>query len=187
MSVRRHPARRHPARRHPAHRHPAHRDPAGPGVPARSAGARNDAPGTARADRGSGAVITVFFAVVVLGLAAFIVDGGMAIAQRERAMDIAEQAARYAAQDLDEEALRSGAAVGINFDNCDARVTEFVGAIRLTSASVAHRNCEREAEDAVTVYVVVTYRPVFAGVLFNTLTTEGRATAYADTGAPPAP
>ncbi|MQS08204.1 TadE/TadG family type IV pilus assembly protein, partial [Streptomyces alkaliphilus] len=60
-----------------------------------------------RADRGSGAIIAVFFAVVVLGLAAFIVDGGMAIAQRERAMDIAEQAARYAAQDLDEETLRA--------------------------------------------------------------------------------
>ncbi|GAB3117453.1 pilus assembly protein TadG-related protein [Streptomyces calidiresistens] len=145
------------------------------------------APDTARDDRGSGAIIAVFFAVVVLGLAAFIVDGGMAIAQRERAMDIAEQAARYAAQDLDEEALRAGGTVGINFDNCPARVAEFVGEVSLSSASVTGHDCTAHPPDEVGVEIVVTYRPVFAGVLFNTLQARGSATARADTGTPPAP
>ena len=52
-------------------------------------------------DRGSGAGAVIIFALVFLSLAAFVIDGGMSISKRERAADIAEQAARYAAQDID--------------------------------------------------------------------------------------
>lgn len=56
-------------------------------------------------DRGSGAGAVIIFALVFLSLSAFVIDGGMSISKRERAADIAEQAARYAAQDIDREAL----------------------------------------------------------------------------------
>ena len=51
----------------------------------------------AERERGSVAVFTVVFAVAVVFLTALIVDGGIAMNARERAADIAEQAARAAA------------------------------------------------------------------------------------------
>lgn len=59
------------------------------------------------ADRGSGAAAVIIFAIVFMALAAFVVDGGLSISKRERAADIAEQAARYAAQDINIEQLRA--------------------------------------------------------------------------------
>ena len=60
-----------------------------------------------RSDRGSVAVFTVVFAVAVVALTALIVDGGVALNARERAADIAGQAARAAASDIDIVALRT--------------------------------------------------------------------------------
>ena len=60
-------------------------------------------------DRGSGAGAVIIFALVFLSLSAFVIDGGLSISKRERAADIAEQAARYAAQDLDTEGIYEGA------------------------------------------------------------------------------
>ncbi|MFD0070515.1 pilus assembly protein TadG-related protein, partial [Streptomyces sp. NPDC127574] len=45
-------------------------------------------------DRGSGAGAVIIFALLFLSLSAFVIDGGMSISKRERAADIAEQAAR---------------------------------------------------------------------------------------------
>jgi Flp pilus assembly protein TadG len=59
-------------------------------------------------DRGSVAVFTVVFAVAVIFLTALIVDGGNAMNARERAADIAGQAARAAADDISPAALRAG-------------------------------------------------------------------------------
>jgi Flp pilus assembly protein TadG len=52
------------------------------------------------ADRGSVAVFTAAFAVTVLLLIGLLVDGGNALNARERAADVAEQAARAAVTDL---------------------------------------------------------------------------------------
>ena len=52
-------------------------------------------------ERASIAVFTVVFAVAVVLLTALIVDGGIAMNAKERAADIAEQAARAAAGDID--------------------------------------------------------------------------------------
>lgn len=57
-------------------------------------------------DRGTVALFTTIFAVFVLILAGLLVDGGVAIHARERAADIAEQAARAAADDIDLNYLR---------------------------------------------------------------------------------
>ena len=57
-------------------------------------------------DRGTVAMFTTIFAVFVIALAGLVVDGGLAIHARQRAADIAEQAARAAADDVDVAYLR---------------------------------------------------------------------------------
>src|SRR5436309_9154746 len=66
-------------------------------------------------DQGSVAVFTAVFALAVLFLVALLVDGGSALNARERAADIAEQAARAAATDLNLASLR-GAAGAVTID-----------------------------------------------------------------------
>jgi Flp pilus assembly protein TadG len=66
---------------------------------ARSRGARGVVP-PGDGDRGSVAVFTAVFAFTVLLLLGLLVDGGNALNARERAADIAEQAARAAVTDL---------------------------------------------------------------------------------------
>ena len=58
-------------------------------------------------DRGSVAVFTAVFAIAVIFLTALIMDGGIAMNARERAADIAGQAARAAAGDIDVGALET--------------------------------------------------------------------------------
>ena len=58
-------------------------------------------------DRGTVAMFTAIFALFVILLAGLLVDGGLAIHARQRAADIAEQAARAAADDIDVGLLRS--------------------------------------------------------------------------------
>lgn len=59
-------------------------------------------------DRGSVALWVVIFTFAVMVLATFVVDGGQLMNARERAADMAEQAARATANDIDITALRSG-------------------------------------------------------------------------------
>jgi hypothetical protein len=58
-------------------------------------------------DQGTVAMFTVIFALFVILLAGLLVDGGLAIHARQRAADIAEQAARAAADDVDVRLLRT--------------------------------------------------------------------------------
>ena len=59
-------------------------------------------------DRGSVSLWVVIFAFVTLALLILVVDGGQVIVAKSRAADIAEQAARAAADDIDPAALRGG-------------------------------------------------------------------------------
>ena len=69
-------------------------------------------PARARGERGSVSVFTAVFAIAVIFLLALILDGGSALNAKERAMDVAGQAARAAADTIDLQALRaSGRAV----------------------------------------------------------------------------
>ena len=65
-------------------------------------------------DRGTIAMFTAIFALFVIMLAGLLVDGGLAIHARERAADIAEQAARAGADDIDVAALRQGGEPTVN-------------------------------------------------------------------------
>lgn len=59
-------------------------------------------------DRGSLSMFAVLLSLGVFMLAGLVLDGGTAIAARQRAADVAEQAARYGADEVDVPALRAG-------------------------------------------------------------------------------
>ncbi|MFJ9670764.1 TadE/TadG family type IV pilus assembly protein [Streptomyces sp. NPDC101221] len=136
-------------------------------------------------DRGSGAGAAIIFALVFLALAAFVIDGGMSISKRERAADIAEQAARYAAQDIDREALYDdvGGPAPINYENCDARVKAFAAEMNMTGADIAATHCVAADADRVQVEVQLTYSPVFTGAFYGgDVVVHGRAAAENEVG-----
>jgi Flp pilus assembly protein TadG len=136
-------------------------------------------------DRGSGAGAVIIFAIVFLSLSAFVIDGGMSISKRERAADIAEQAARYAAQDIDREALydNEGGPAPINFQNCDARVKTFAREMNMTVADIAATHCVAANAQEVEVEVQLTYSPVFTGMFYGgDVVVHGQAVAENEVG-----
>ncbi|WP_431043801.1 Tad domain-containing protein [Streptomyces sp. P1-3] len=135
-----------------------------------------------RGDRGSGSAAVIVFAVLFLAVAAFVVDGGMSISKRERAADLAEQAARYAAQDLDIEELRrsKGEHAYILYQNCDERVRAFA---REAGEDVTSARCTSASAQAVEVEIQLTYKPVLTGLFYSgSITVSGTAKAESLTG-----
>src|SRR6266700_550025 len=90
--------------------------PGGAGGPAGAAGAAGAGAGRAL-QRGSISMFVVIFTIAVLMLAGLVYDGGLAIAARQRAADIAEEAARAGANAVDVDALRSGASLRLDEAN----------------------------------------------------------------------
>ncbi|MEU3841748.1 pilus assembly protein TadG-related protein [Streptomyces sp. NPDC028635] len=136
-------------------------------------------------DRGSGAGAVIIFALVFLALSAFVIDGGLSISKRERAADIAEQAARYAAQDIDKEALYDnvGGPAPINYQNCDARVKTFAREMDMTGADIAATHCVAADAQRVEVEVQLTYSPVFSGMFYGgDVVVHGQAVAENEVG-----
>jgi Flp pilus assembly protein TadG len=135
-------------------------------------------------DRGSGAIAVIIFAMLFVALAGFVVDGGMAISKRERAADLAEQAARYAAQDIDVAALRNSTQKGgtppILLDNCQGDVRHYLQTAGVASSDVEQAGCDRTKSTAAVVYVFVqiTYKPMLSGFLADR-TWTAKATASA--------
>jgi len=136
-------------------------------------------------DRGSGAGAVIIFALVFLSLSAFVIDGGLSISKRERAADIAEQAARFAAQDIDRDALydNKGGPAPIKFEECDARVKDFARGMKMTGADIAATHCVAANTQQVEVEVQLTYSPVFTGVFYGgNVVVHGRAVAENEVG-----
>jgi Flp pilus assembly protein TadG len=133
-------------------------------IPSRLARVRGDR------ERGSVAVFAVIFAIAVVFLTALIVDGGIALNARARATDIAGQAARAAADDIDIAVLRDQGQVQIAAGACgtaNALVSQYAqqdsgGVNRVTSAIM--RSCATGGDTA-TVRVTITTAPLIAGVL----------------------
>ncbi|MET9442929.1 pilus assembly protein TadG-related protein [Streptomyces sp. NPDC006610] len=136
-------------------------------------------------DSGSGAGAVIIFALVFLTLSAFVIDGGLSISKRERAADIAEQAARYAAQDIDREALydNEGGPAPINYENCDARVKAFAREMNMTGADIAASRCVTATAEVVEVDIQLTYSPVFTGLFYGgDVVVHGQAVAENEVG-----
>jgi hypothetical protein len=136
-------------------------------------------------DRGSGAGAVIIFALLFLSLAAFVIDGGLSISQRERAADIAEQAARYAAQDIDRDALYDGTGgpAPINFENCGDRVRAFAQEMGMSGPDIAASQCLAADAQQVEVEIQLTYRPVLTGMFYGgSVTVRGRSVAESVVG-----
>lgn len=136
-------------------------------------------------DRGSGAGAVIIFALLFLSLAAFVIDGGLSISQRERAADIAEQAARYAAQDIDRDALYDGTGgpAPINFENCGDRVRAFAQEMGMSGPDIAASRCVAANAQQVEVEIQLTYQPVLTGMFYGgSITVRGRSVAESVVG-----
>ncbi|MGW5352087.1 pilus assembly protein TadG-related protein [Streptomyces sp. NPDC004031] len=134
-------------------------------------------------DRGSGAIALLIFALLFVTLAAFVVDGGRVLSTRERAADLAEQAARAAAQDIDVNALRSGANLGktapILYGNCQRDITRYLLSAGVSKQDVGRASCHGNAR-RITVTVKISFQPMVTSLFaLDHHTVTGTATAEA--------
>jgi Flp pilus assembly protein TadG len=146
-------------------------------------------------ERGSIAVFTALFAAAVLALLALLVGGGSALNAKERADDIAEQAALAAANDVNIAALRVNPAdVTIDWNTACGYATQVVreysadASDDVLSATVVscgepgagNVNPGENPVSTAMVSVQVTTKPVFPG--FPSLTMTATQTATIDCG-----
>jgi hypothetical protein len=136
-------------------------------------------------DRGSAALFVAIFAVPMIFMAGLVIDGGAALEARQRASDIAEQAARAAAGQCDVALLRS---LG------DCRITSQTGAETaarpylddsVTSWSLVRtREVDPGQYHGVQVTATITFQTTLLGIVprFRTLTITETAEAVAVTG-----
>jgi Flp pilus assembly protein TadG len=129
-------------------------------------------------DRGSLTLFFAIFAIAAFAMLSLLVDGGTAINARERANDIAEQAARAAANTIDIAALRgTTGAVQIGPGACAAAysiVRQYQTASH-TTANMTGCSAAAGATQAI-VQVSVTTAPVIP-MFFPSFTEVGTATA----------
>src|SRR5215471_1231318 len=144
-------------------------------------GARHGGAGPG-AERGSVTVFVVFFALVALALASLLVDVGNAMNAQERAADLAEQAARAAANAIDVADLRSGT-VAIDQTRACADASNLIQAYAAASRVHAAMTgpCTYPSPRQVTVYVSVTTAPLVS-TFFGRFTMKAHETACAEFG-----
>lgn len=141
----------------------------------------------AERDRGSVAVFTVVFAVAVVLLTGLILDGGIAMNARERATDIAGQAARAAAGDIDVGALQTTGRAVIAQGACaiaDQLIQRYAqldsgGVDKVDTATMVSCNAAAGSEQA-TIQVQITTQPL-VGVLGG-FTETGTQSAVSECG-----
>lgn len=117
-----------------------------------------------RDDRGTLSLFVVLFTPVVVLLAGLLVDGGIAINARQRAADVAQQAARAGANDLNVTALRSGL-VRLDPTACNV-ATEFVS--RYAGVGAVPGGCTFvtvNGRPGIRVYATVTVHSQFLGIV----------------------
>jgi Flp pilus assembly protein TadG len=135
-------------------------------------------------DRGSVSLWVVIFAFITIVLLGLVVDGGQVMIAKSRAADIAEQAARAAADDIDPATLRAGQ-VAIARDACGAAgpaaglVTTYAKGVGVTASM---QSCAvgtgPGGAPAVTVGVQVSVRAAIPSGLFNAISVSASETAY---------
>jgi Flp pilus assembly protein TadG len=139
-------------------------------------------------DRGSVSLWVVIFAFTTIALLILVVDGGQVMNAKSRAADVAEQAARAAADDLNVASLRSGSGVTLAGDACDPGgpaanlVAVYAKGIPGTTATMT--SCEETAAQPLTVTVTVTVNatPALPVGVFKTITATATESAYVACG-----
>jgi Flp pilus assembly protein TadG len=138
------------------------------------------APGPDR-DRGTIALYTVLFTPVVFLLAGLLVDGGLAIHARQRAADMAEQAARAGANQIDEDALRATGEPAIDTGRACPEALALLAEFDTATAGPAE--CvPTTAEVTVTVTIRVELQLLSIAPGFHHFTMTSTASAHPDTG-----
>ena len=142
-----------------------------------------------RGERGSFTFAIVFWALMVMMLAGLVVDGGLAISERQNAGDIAEQAARAAANDLDQNALRAGRYVLVKGNGpCDqakavAAASDAIAVVTSCDSSGTLRLAGGQVVPVVTVKIQIPYSPVLLGMFYDgTVIANAAATAHPQPG-----
>ena len=137
-------------------------------------------------------VFVVLWSLVIVMVAALVIDVGLAISQRERAADLADQAARAEAQNLSTDSLRQTGGAVIQDDGClraadyltNAATSFHYGSAALT-AGFGNGGCEvvgNTAGNSVTVSVSLTYSPFVFDLFSGSVTVTETGTAIAATG-----
>lgn len=142
-------------------------------------------------DRGSVSLWVVIFTFTALALLVLVVDGGQAMNAKSRAADIAEQAARAAADDLSVGDLRTGqGTVRLAGNACDLRagpaaqlVADYAAGV--PGSSVTLTGCTSTVTDVggtpsltVTATVQFSVRPDLPVPPFTTINATAQETAY---------
>jgi Flp pilus assembly protein TadG len=157
-------------------------------VPGAVTAARRALGRRSRGERGSFTFVVVFWALMTMVLGGLVIDGGLAITERQRIGDIAEQAARAAADDLDQDQLRQGNyALAGDFRTQCAAVVKASG---LDSSAITE--CQQtgtktlaggQVVPVVTVGLTFTYNPILLSMFYSgTFTANASATAYPQPG-----
>lgn len=146
-------------------------------------------------DRGAVAIWVVIFAFITMVLLILLVDGGQVMAAKSRAADIAEQAARAAADDINPASLRAGRQITLALGACGpagpaaSLVASYAKGVGVTATMQgcdvgtaaqgtpgAARGTTEVPEVTVTVQVS-THAAIPAG-LFSTIQVSARESAY---------
>jgi Flp pilus assembly protein TadG len=140
-----------------------------------------------RRDRGSAALFVAIFAPAMIFMAGLVIDGGAALEARQRASDIAEQAARAGAGQCDVALLRSAGTCWIT-DDAAVRAaaepyTENNGVTGWTSERLPDPD-NPGRYNGVRVRVTMTFQTTLLGIVpkYKTLTITETADAVAVTG-----
>lgn len=132
-------------------------------------------------DRGTIAMYTVLFTPAVFLLAGLLVDGGQAIHARQRAADMAEQAARAGANEIDVTALRETGKPVIAQDRACASALSLLDAYQ--QDGIEGSKCVPAADQvAVTVTIRVKLQLLSIAPGFDDFTMTSTATAHPETG-----
>jgi Flp pilus assembly protein TadG len=136
-----------------------------------------------RGERGSVAMYTVLLTPAVFLLAGLLVDGGLAIHARQRAADMAEQAARAGANEIDEETLRATGRPQIDQGAACASAYDLLAEY---GQDVASRDCVPGAEE-VRVSVTIRVRAQLLSIVpgLGDFTMTSTASAHPETGETP--
>jgi Flp pilus assembly protein TadG len=135
-------------------------------------------------DRGSVSLWVVIFTFVTIVLLALVVDGGQVMIAKSRAADIAEQAARAAADDISPAALRNGQ-VAIAGGECDpgGPAADLISTYaKGVGTDVTKFHCSPGTDPAgtpdVTVTVWVTVNPLISAGAYSSVSFSVSETAY---------
>jgi Flp pilus assembly protein TadG len=131
-------------------------------------------------DRGTIAMFTAIFALFVIMLAGLLVDGGLAIHARERAADIAEQAARAGADDIDEAALRKTGEPTVNTATACGKAARLADSY---GGDIQFQDCVPQT-DQVTVTITIRVEPQLINIVpgLGGFTMTSTATAHPERG-----